>query len=78
MSEDIEIELFDFFHLEYEDFKHNMVNIVMNDDIQKWIDENFISAYDINCDSFYNDGIKTLIIEFENDADALAFKLMWL
>ncbi len=74
----VEIELYDFFHLEYEDRKNGLINIIMNDDIQIWMDKNIIGHYDMNRDDFYNDGKEILIMEFIEEVDAMAFKLMWL
>lgn len=75
----IRIDEHDHFYKQYEDFKNNMYFLFLNDDIEKWIEENLTGSYDINCDGYYEyDRCNYIIIEFENEGDAVAFKLRWL
>ena len=100
----IRIDEHDHFYKQYEDFKNNMYFLCLNDDIEKWIEENLTSrydlnvddydnvktipavieesltgSYDINCDGYYEyDHCNYIIIGFEKEGDAVAFKLRWL
>lgn len=79
IMEYIKINEHDHFYKQYEDRKNNMYFIFLNDDIEKWIEENLTGSYDINCDSYYEyDRCNYIIIEFEKEEDAVAFKLRWL
>jgi len=69
----------DHFHKEYEDFRNNLYLTVINDDITVWLYENIIGGYDINVDDYYEyDQCNYIFIDFENEEDAVAFKLRWL
>ncbi len=75
----IRIDEHDHFYKQYEDFKNNMYFLFLNDDIEKWIEENLTSRYDLNVDDYYEyDRCNYIIIEFEKEEDAVAFKLRWL
>lgn len=68
----------DHFYKQYEDRKNNLYMLLLNDDIEKWIKENLTSSYDINGDDYYEyDRCNYIIIEFEKEEDAMAFKLRW-
>lgn len=68
----------DHFYKQYEDYKNNLYMLLLNDDIEKWIKENLTSSYDINGDDYYEyDRCNYIIIEFEKEEDAMAFKLRW-
>ena len=68
----------DHFHLEYEDYKNNLYILVLNDEIEKWIEENLIGSYDVDVEDYYNRLSDTVVIEFTHAEDALAFKLRWI
>ena len=69
----------DHFYKSYEDRRNNLYILFLNGDIEKWIEENITSRYDLNMDDYYEcDRCNYIIIEFENDEDAVAFKLRWL
>ena len=75
----MEIYEHDHFYKSYEDRRNNLYILFLNDDIEKWIEENITSRYDLNMDDYYEyDRCDYIIIEFENDEDAVAFKLRWL
>ena len=75
----IRIDEHDHFYKQYEDFKNNMYFLCLNDDIEKWIEESLTGSYDINCDGYYEyDHCNYIIMGFEKEGDAVAFKLRWL
>ena len=75
----MKIDEHDHFYKQYEDYKNNMYFLTLNDDIEQWIAENLTGGYDINGDGYYEyDRCHFMIIEFETDEDAMAFKLRWL
>jgi len=77
MNYTIKIYEHNHFHKEYEDYKNNLYILMLNDDVEKWIEENLTGNYDINCDDYYEYDCCYMIIEFINDEDAMAFKLRW-
>lgn len=78
MKKYIKIYEYDHFYKQYEDRKNNLYMLLLNDDIEKWIKENLTSSYDINGDDYYEyDRCNYIIIEFEKEEDAMAFKLRW-
>lgn len=75
----------DHFYKHYEDYKNGLYMICLNDNIEKWLDENIQTRYDINVDDYYNSRwgsaqkkVDHVIIEFIDREDAMAFKLMWI
>ncbi len=75
----VEIDEYDHFYRTWEDVKHGMFIIQLNDNLEKWLNENITSNYDVNCDDIYsNSNYHFAIIEFTNEEDAMAFKLRWL
>lgn len=68
----------DHFYKQYEDYRNNMYFLILNDDVEKWIEENLAGSYDINVDDYLNYKESYIIIEFQTNEDAMAFKLMWM
>lgn len=71
----------DHFYKAYEDRRNDLYILTLNDDVATWIYENMGNKYDINCDDYVNDRSQRcdfIIIEFETEEDAMAFKLRWL
>ena len=70
---------YDHFYKSYEDYRNNLYILILNNDVKDWLTENIISDYDINVDDYYEyDRCDYIIIEFENEIDAMAFKLRWI
>jgi len=68
----------DHFYKTYEDRRNNLYLLMLNEDIGIWIKENLSGSYDINGDDYYEyDRCNYIIIEFEKEEDAMAFKLTW-
>lgn len=66
----------------YEDHKNNMYILYLNDDIEKWMEENIEGEWDIHNEhmSGYLVGGANMThsLMFENEEDAVAFKLRWI
>lgn len=79
MSNTFKLYEHDHWFKQYEDIKNNLYMIQLAYNFEKWLDENIIYNYDVNCDEHYNDprNCNYVIIEFNNETDALAFKLRW-
>ena len=75
MSRRLELYEYEHYHKRYEDTKHNLYIPELHHDIQKWIDENIAGDYDLENDDVYYDVISII---FDDDVDAMAFKLRWL
>lgn len=78
MSYEFKIYEYDHFYRAYEDRRNNLYILTLNDDVEKWLDKNVISTYDINCDDHYNNGDDFIIIEFKDLDDAFCFEMWWL
>lgn len=75
----IKIYEHDHFHREWEDYKNNLYMLLLNDDVEQWVEENLTGTYDINCDDYLIDShCGMMIIDFSNNEDAMAFILRWL
>lgn len=64
----------DHFYKRYEDRKYNLYILYLTDDVEEWIDENIIGEYDIS----YGEKSDETMMVFDDETDAMAFKLQWL
>lgn len=84
MNYSVEIKEKVHYNWECEDSLHNMYILYLNDDIEKWMEENISEEYNIEyaeqpIHHRYGPNQRTLPkMIFENEADAVAFKLMWI
>lgn len=75
-------------HIHYrwmcEDYKHNMFILNLNEDIEKWMEENINGKYNIEYAELHihhhlGPNLRTLPrMILENGEDAVAFKLRWI
>ena len=70
----------DHFYRQYEDVRNNLFMLILNQDLEDWLEENMKGRYDVNCDDYYDTRGRSahMIIEFTDEADAMAFRLRWL
>ena len=74
----LEIDEYNHFYRSYEDYKHGLFILHLNDEVEKWMIENLTDCYDINCDNYFVYNNSHIIVEFTDETDAIAFKLRWL
>lgn len=69
----------DHFIKSYEDRKNNLFIIELNNDVDQWIQKNVKGDYDLDCEELYTSDtdIDYVYVIFEDEDDALRFKLRW-
>jgi len=73
----IDINEYDHFRWHAEDAKHGLYIVYLNDNIEQWIDENIEGKYEIEYDTYFHHSLQPTMT-FENEEDAIAFKLRWI
>ena len=66
-----------------EDYKHNMYILYLNDDVEKWMEENIGGEYSMEYSELaihhrYGPQRTSPLMIFEHEEDAVAFKLRWI